>query len=54
MLHPALLPDLIALSAQKCPQAVALTDGKSHLTYDALNGATTDLPGFFLKHNLND
>ena len=39
MLHPTLLPDLITLSAQKYPQVIALTDGKLHWTYDALNGA---------------
>ncbi|MDP1606050.1 MAG: acyl-CoA ligase (AMP-forming), exosortase A system-associated [Rhodocyclaceae bacterium] len=36
-----LLPELIALAAQRAPQAVALTCGKHSLTYDELQDAVT-------------
>lgn len=45
MLHPTFLPDLLTLSAQKYPKAIALTDGQSHWTYEALNSAIEGLQG---------
>ncbi len=38
-----LLPDLLTLSARKYPRAVALTEGQSHWTYDALSCAMEEL-----------
>ncbi|MDO8959008.1 MAG: acyl-CoA ligase (AMP-forming), exosortase A system-associated, partial [Rhodocyclaceae bacterium] len=45
MTDATLLPELIALAAQRAPQAVALTYGKHSLTYGELHAAVTHCAG---------
>ena len=41
MTESTLLPELIALTAQRSPQTIALTSGTSHLSYGDLNSCVT-------------
>ena len=41
MTESTLLPELIALTAQRSPQAIALTSGASHLSYGDLNASVS-------------
>ncbi len=41
MTESTLLPELIALTAQRSPQAIALTSGTSHLSYADLNASVS-------------
>ena len=41
MTESTLLPELIALTAQRSPQAIALTSGTSHLSYGDLNASVS-------------
>jgi len=49
MSQPTLLPELLTLSAQRSPQAVALTDGKSNWTYETLADAVVGMASGLMR-----